>query len=83
MGADSDVLREETKDIIQQALASYPGDALHVAVYVAARARDWNDLQTDLARIDDLSSNPKHVSQIRAAVEEHIRTELEIYLTQR
>lgn len=80
MRADSQVIRQEAREVLQDALLSYPGDDLHVAVYVAARDRPWNELQADLSRIEDVTSDSERVRRIRRAVREHLDQCLRDYL---
>lgn len=80
MRADSEIIRQEARDVLQRAMVTYPGDALHVAVYVLHIARPWNDLLTLLAREDDVTSDPERVKKIVTEVDHHLDRELRDYL---
>jgi len=79
MRADSQALHQEARGVIKDALSSYPGAPIHVAIYALTRRRSWNDLQAELARTD-APSDPEKVSTICTAVEQHLESELRQYL---
>lgn len=80
MRADSDILHDEARDVLQRAMLTYPGDPLHVVVYVAHIILPWNDLLTLLSRAGSVTSDPERVKTITSAVDEHLRQEMLQYL---
>ena len=78
MRADSQTLHAEARGVIKDALSSYEGASIHVAIYALTRCRSWNNLQAELARTD-APSDPEKVSWICTAVEEHLEDELRSY----
>lgn len=79
MRPDTPIRQAEAKSALRRGLQTYEGDPRHVAIYVAFRRRDWNDLQTALSRTE-IASSPDQVSQVIEAVERHLRTVLETHL---
>lgn len=79
MRADTDMLHDEARVKLKEAMLSYPGDATHVTIYVMHLQLDWNELQTALARSSH-PSRPSRVSQICTTVDDHLETELRDYL---
>jgi len=79
MRADSDVLHQEARRKLKQAMLSYPGDDVHVVIYALHLQMSWNDLQTALGRSSH-PSRPSRVSQICTAVDDHLESELRQYL---
>lgn len=79
MRADTDVLHEEARGKLKEAMLRYPGDAVHVTIYVLHLCMGWNELQTALARSSH-PSRPSRVSQICSAVDDHLESELRDYL---
>ena len=77
---DSGLLHEETQGVLKKAMLHYPGDPLHVAVFILSIVLDWNDLQILLSRTDQLTSSPQRVSRICSAVDEHLEDRLRTYL---
>ena len=79
MRADAQTLRMETRAVLKDALLSYPGAPVHVAIYAVTRCREWNELQADLSRMD-APSDPERVARITAAVDDHLEQQLRQYL---
>lgn len=80
MRADSEIIRQEARDVLQQAMTTYPGDPVHVALYIAHIVLPWNDLLTRLSRIDSVTSDPERVKRVVTEVDRHLERELRDYL---
>jgi len=78
--ADSQIIRQEAREVLQRAMVTYPGDPIHVALYIAHIILPWNDLLTKLSRIDSVTSDPKKVKRIVTEVDHHLDSELRSYL---
>ena len=79
MRADTQTLQAEAREVIKNALMSYPHDPRHVAIYVALRQAEWNDVMVGLSR-SEMNVSGRRASQINSAVREHLKAELESYL---
>jgi hypothetical protein len=77
MRADSKVLRDEAREVLKEALASY--EDTHVTIYALRRKTTWNELQTLLAETGH-TSHPAEVSTIIEDVESHLESELKSYV---
>jgi hypothetical protein len=77
---DSDLLLDEAQGVLKRAMTNYPGDPLHVTIYIAHLIQDWNDLLVLLSRADQVTSDPKRVKTITSTVDEHLRREMLRYL---
>jgi len=80
MRADSEIIRQEARDVLQRAMVTYPGDPVHVAIYICHIELAWNDLLTQLSRIDSVTSDPERVKRVVTEVDHHLEQELRSYL---
>lgn len=79
MTPDTKLIHQEARQKLKEALVSYPGDSVHVAIYVLSLQLGWNELQLQLGRSPH-PSRPARVSQICDAVDDHLESELKSYL---
>lgn len=79
MRADTQTLHDEAREIIKDALVSYPHDPRHVTIFIALREAEWNDVMTALSR-SEMSVSGRRATQIRTTVREHLKQALESYL---
>jgi hypothetical protein len=77
MRADAQVLHDEARSVLKEALADYRD--VHAAIYALRRKVPWNELQRVLAETEH-ASHPREVSAITEEVEEHLESELESYV---
>jgi hypothetical protein len=77
---DTNLIHQEARQKIKNAMEHYPGDDRHVAVFAAMyTSMTWNDIQVVLSR-DSIPSSPTKIKQMKKSVEAHVENELRNYI---